>query len=108
MNLEIAKNWEAALNAFNKAKAAFKNGESDENVKEKLHVAIFYGHCMTRYLGLGGEENLISAGIVTESIFEKFNHLTTKDEINETLKALNEYHNLVPKDYDLPKPIDLN
>jgi hypothetical protein len=105
MNPEIAKHWEASLKAFNAAKTAFENGEADVEVKRELWMAIFYGQFMTREIGQGGEESLIAAGTAIESL-SQFNRLGTRQAIDITLKALKEYHNLAPKECNLPEPID--
>ena len=106
MNPEIAKNWGIALKALNAAKTAFENGESDYKIKKELRTSIFYGQYMTKDLGLGGEERLIAAGTAVERFNQKFARFGTRDAIEETIKALKEYHNLVPPEYNLPVPID--
>ena len=103
MNPVIAKQWETSLKAFNAAKTAFENSESDSEVKKELRMAIVYGQFMTRELGQGGEESLIAAGTALEN-FSQFNRLGTRQAINITLKALKECHNLAPKEYNLPPP----
>ena len=103
MNSEIAKYWKESLKAFNIANAAFKNGESDFEVKKELWMAIFYGQYMTRVLGQGGEENLIAADAAIESISQVV-RLGTTQAIKITLNFLKECHNLAPEYYNLPLP----
>jgi hypothetical protein len=106
MNPDIAKNWEIALKALNAAKIAFENSKPDYEIKKELRTAIFYGQYMTKDLGLAGEERLIAADIAVARFNQKFDRLGTRDAIEETIKALKEYHNLVPSEYNLPVPID--
>ena len=104
MNPKIAENWEVSLKALNAAKTAFeKNGEAD--IKKELCIAIFYGQLMTKDLGQGGEGS-IAADTVIESFEQLFNGLGNRQAIDITLKALKEYHNLAPKEYNLPAPTD--
>ena len=103
MNPEIAKHWEVALNAFNAAKTAFENSKSDYEIKKELHMAIFYGQFAIRKL------NCVDITITADIFFDylsRIEHLGPKQAIDETLKALKEYHNLVPPEYNLPVPVD--
>lgn len=102
MKPEIAKNWEAALKAFNAAKTAFNNDEADVEVLKKLHMAIFYGQSAIRIFNKS--EGDVAAGTFRTK-FEEINNLGTIQAIDMTFKALEEYHNLIPKEYNLPAPI---
>lgn len=103
MKHEITKHWEASLKAFNAAKTAFKNGESDFEVKKELHMAIFYGQIAIRGLDYGDID--LPADIFFDYL-SRIEPFGTKQAIDETRKALKEYHNLVPPEYNLPLPID--
>ncbi|MBW8001182.1 MAG: hypothetical protein FVQ80_04080 [Planctomycetes bacterium] len=103
MNPEIRKYWEAALKAFNTAKTAFKNGESDSEVKRELCIAVVYGYLAIRTFSKS--EGGISADTF-RTWLEEIDNLGSKHAIDITLKALKEYHNLVPKEYNLPVPVN--
>jgi ABC-type microcin C transport system duplicated ATPase subunit YejF len=107
MNPEIAKYWNEALNYYNDAKVAFKKGESDSVVKEKLWGSITYGHLMTRLLNPTGEESVISAGTALDSL-SQLECLGIRQAFNKVLQALKEYRNLVPDEYNLPLPTGLD
>ena len=102
MNPEIAKHWKTSLRAFSAAKAAFEKSE-DSEVKKELHMALFYGQLAIRELDCGGID--LPADIFFDYL-SRIEPLGTKQAIDETIKALKEYHNLVPPGYSLPVPID--
>jgi hypothetical protein len=103
MKHEITKHWEAALKAFNAAKTAFKNGVSASEVKKELCIAVVNGHLAMR--AFGKSEGSVSADTFLAWL-EEIDSLGTRQAIDITRKALKEYHNLSPKEYNLPVPID--
>lgn len=104
MNPEVAKCWNKALKSFDDAKVAFKKGDLDSDIKEKLIRAIVYGQVMTRHLETGGEESLISVAVFRDT---NYNNISIKQAFAVTLQGLEQYLNLVPKEYNLPLPIGL-
>lgn len=105
MNPEIKKHWEAALEAFNTAKTAFKNGESDSVVKKELHMAIYYGQLAVR--GLVCRDIAIITAIFYDYFkSSRIERLGPKQTIDETLKALKRYCKLLPEEDYLPIPVD--
>jgi hypothetical protein len=106
VNPEIAKYWDEALKAFNVAKVAFANRESDSCIIKNLWTAIVNGQLMTRQLNPHNEESMIAAGIAIESL-SQLKQLGIKQAFNKVLQALTDYRNLVPNEYNLPLPIGL-
>ena len=103
MNPEIAKYWNKALEAFNTAKTNFENGEPDSEVKKVLWMAVSHGQFITRHLNIGGEESTIAAGTAIENL-SQLERLDIRQAFDKVLKALKEYHNLIPDEYNLPLP----
>jgi len=101
MNPKVCENWEKSLQAFKVAKTAFENNEPDSEVKKELWMAICYGHLAMREVKLG----LVSAGIALDYL-EELQNVGTKQAIDFTLRALKDYHNLLPEEYYLPLPSD--
>ena len=106
MNPKIAEYWDRALKAYNAAKTAFQNRKSESYIKKELWDAILYGQFMTRELESDGEESLIAAGTAIESL-EQLQQLSTHEAFKITWKALREYQNLAPDEYNLPIPSGL-
>ena len=106
MKPEIAKHWKKAFENFDDAKLAFENGQLDSIIKEKLWASIVHGQAMTRHLRANGEESLIAASIAIESR-SQLEQLSIKQAFEKVLKALREYRNLVPDEYNLPLPTGL-
>jgi len=107
MNPEIAKDWSEALKAYDEAKGGYRRGESDFIVRKHLWMAVIFGQRMTKHLKPHGEESLIAAGTALDSL-SQLEQLPIRRAFDMVLKALREYHNLMPGEYNLPLPASLD
>lgn len=95
-----------ALEAYEDAKAEFRNGGLEDSIKQKLWMAIYYGQQMTNHLSPNGQESMIGADIALDSL-SRIGQSSSRQDFDIVMRALREYHNLVPAEYNLPLPSGL-